>query len=722
MQSTLKYKLLKDLLLSWDPSGQAFGIGTHLQLQELLAKLPDDLPLEEYKSILAPVFVKNKQEQAQFYELFEQSLKRVRAFEAARPNLMKPPVDEASRWRYLVYALLAVMALGLGLLLREYLFPLPISKPEVKQLVLERNSKLSERIVIRGDDTLSTVLFSEGQTFGGDTTMLTWTVDADNLEIVFTARDTTTYQNGPIDVLVQTIYTEPPIDTIIYKVTIKEQTADEPEPEVADFEPLELQPIPFPRDINELNVDLKEQARADFYKDNAWWIKLMIIGLIGAIFWAILKWREQQQRQLVAEIESRDQAPYIWNIELNEGTNIVMNESFRTALTRLRQRSKEDIYKLDIPRTVEATIKKAGLIDFQYKQETRQPEYLLLIERDNPKDHRALVFDALFQSFRQNEVLVERYYFNGDIRTCYNETHPWGVNIKDLQHQYSAARLLIIGNGYRLLNPVSGKLARWTSIFKNWRDRAILSPLALGKWGRKERQLTNLFHYLPATVEGLKATLEQFEALEPKPNEQVLNKIKDAATAPIALKGDLIESLQAHFPERMLQWIAACAIYPSLHWDLTLFLGQELSDEGDSLLTLEKLLRLTRLPWFVEGKIPDAARGDLIEYLAKANLEEPIRRKIDAVLQKAPKPESNSVAYDDYRMNVILNELLFTKDRQKKKELEEEFAQYLAAGNEPDFMVFKYLDREPTRFDFLVPHSWKRYVAPGEAFLLSTDD
>ena len=137
---------------------------------------------------------------------------------------------------------------------------------------------------------------------------------------------------------------------------------------------------------------------------------------------------------------------------------------------------------------------------FMYEQQTRPPEYLLLIDRQSGRNHRAQLFDFMFKKFKANEVLVERYFYDGDPRLCWNEQHPEGVFIKDLSHKYYDARLLMLGNGYRLLSPVSGRLAGWTNVLTGWRERAILTPEPPGNWGRRESSLEQMFRLAPSSV------------------------------------------------------------------------------------------------------------------------------------------------------------------------------------------------------------------------------
>jgi uncharacterized protein (TIGR02145 family) len=706
MQDSLKYLLLSDVLSAMEAQHQAYGIDKHLQIQELWRKLPDDLPLEEYKTFLVPVLATNKQEQKYLYQLFEESLKRVSAFEKTEAKPAETKVDEVAWWKNVIAALVVGLLLFLAYQAYKYLNPVIEHKTERYPVSVEQNTERVIQLSLR-TDTLSDISFTNGQKVG-DTTFAHYYIDPDSYEFHIEAKDT--FSRSSFEVCLRFVYSQPPIDTICYDITVFESKKEEEKPEYAE---LEEQELPYPHKIEQLSVNQDQLARADYWRKNAWWIKTLLILLVGAILWAIIKWREKRDRQLIAEIESKDQAPYVWNIELEEDKRLSLNESFMLALRRLRKRREEEIYHLDVAQTVDATIKNAGLVNFQYSQATRPPEYLLLIDRKNRNDHRAALFDQISQTFKDNDVLVERYFFDGDVRTCYNKKHPWGIGLKDLQHLYHNSRLLIVSDGYRLLNPMNGKLARWTKIFNSWKHTAILSPLPLDKWGRKEQQLRQLFQVMPNSIQGLKATLEQFDSLEAKDQETVLGQIEDAPKAPITVQGNIIETLQKTFKRepKLVDWVAACAVYPSLHWDLTLHFGKTLSTEDHQLLSLENLQELTRLPWFVEGKFPDAVREELLVYLKNTGQDNFFRKTLHEALDKAPKPEENSVASEEYRMNVVLNEWLFTKDKAKKKELEEEFARYLAAGNDPDFVVFKYLDRESSILDTPIPDSWRQYIS-----------
>jgi len=112
-----------------------------------------------------------------------------------------------------------------------------------------------------------------------------------------------------------------------------------------------------------------------------------------------------------------------------------------------------------------------------------------------------------------------------------------------------------------------------------------------------------------------------------------------AAVRPVS-GTDPLPLLTLHFDTALLRWIAACAIYPELHWDLTLWLGRRLSLADRPLVTPGHLISIFRLPWFVEGRIPDEARQALLDYLTASDpaLLHALRLEIAKTRRPAPRP------------------------------------------------------------------------------------
>ncbi|MGD1717048.1 hypothetical protein [Dapis sp. BLCC M172] len=89
------------------------------------------------------------------------------------------------------------------------------------------------------------------------------------------------------------------------------------------------------------------------------------------------------------------------------------------------------------------------------------------------------------------------------------------------------------------------------------------------------------------------------------------------------LVADVLESLRRYLGKAGYYWLSACAVFPELHWNLTVDLGNKLkTDDGSSLLQACRLTDIARLPWFRYGYMPDWLRAWLIYDLPRQQEDE----------------------------------------------------------------------------------------------------
>jgi len=721
------YALLADLLSALETDGLSAGLELHLRLQLLVRQLPEDARPEDMKTVLAPVLCKSKEEQERFYELFGRSWQRVKELGVIEESKVIEVIEEIrikerKRWinRQLAWVVGGVLALltvaGLWAIFN-------------KVNAVPRGTRSAHSIRLGEDDTLHFDTLA-----GKEKTprFLGAYLPADSVGIVRAQLDSadghlhyTALREGMDSVK---IHVQTPdgrvnrIHTVLFNVLSSTPETPFKRPVAAGDSELYVQrPLPFPRDIKQLLPPQPTRFQR-FLSDYEWPLKGGLILLSGLLLGLLAQWLERRRRQLIAEHQPNAKPPYVWNIRLDTPPEVDFGEPFYGLLHLLRRRETDEQWQLDMPGTIRATIRKGGLPEFRYAQQTRPAEYLLLIDRQGARDHRARLFEALFQGFRAQEVIIEAYYFDGDPRLCWNDAHPNGVSLRELYYHHPQSRLLLLGSGWSLLNPQSGRLAKWTNLFNAWTDRAILTPQPLAAWGRNERALREQFLMLPAALSGLREAVEHFEADEQKEPDLDPRRFPDSAASPIQLlDNDLIRTLRFSFAENdpaipdtqqpITTWVAACAVYPELHWDLTLYLGRLLSTPEDDLLNAGRLAELCRLPWFVEGRMPKEAREILLAWLERAQPDTllRIREGLHQLMAQNP-PPADSAAHDDYALNMALNEWLFTRDRRKKKQLEKDIAVRLANGQEADFTVIKVLDRPRGPLDFVVPKAWRRFV------------
>ncbi len=374
-----------------------------------------------------------------------------------------------------------------------------------------------------------------------------------------------------------------------------------------------------------------------------------------------------------------------------------------------------DALRLDLPRTIRETAEKGGMSTFRFRPQTQPVDYLLLIDRQSVHNHRTQLFDAVFRALRDQELHIERFFYDSDIRVGFNEEHPDGMRLADISQRFGQARLIVVGTGLQITHPNTGRLESWTEVFKNWSARALFTPKPTDDWGRAERRLSELFTVLPATLQSLGFWVEELEHGEDARFERWRERVADAPAVIYQPDDEQpMPMLLLQLPRPLVRWVAACAIYPSLHWDLTLWLGHQLSKSGaESPVTLDNLLRIFRIRWFVQGQIPQTARVALLEWLERedAALIPQLHGELAVLLAQSPPPR-DSAAWADHRMAVVLNQWLSESDARQKKEHEKEIEELLPQ-TEADFTVLKYLDKPPSPLHFQVPKSWKKWVYRG---------
>lgn len=712
----IRHTLLALLLRAWQEEGFELGTGQALRLQELLQRLPADTPPEQLRSLLSPLLAKDEAQQRRFYALFDQSLKQAYALhdhpKAATPAPGDAAVEAAAqkvrkwRWLALAVALLTIGLLAFGI----YRYFYPPERPTTERTV--RATATPGDTLTVALDTLSEPLESAAPVeWQASALGYRYRVDSSGQAAYIVPdsaaagrRDTAVARlqyAGRVDTVQLIVQLIPPV----LRDTVRTAARATNNSLIAEL------PLPFPRDISELVLDEETEGYYAFLEQYEWPLKVLALLLLGLLAWVILRWQQYRRAKVVAELQRPDKAPYVWNPGAERSPRQWLEEAIQPLLRQFRGRAPDERQRLDVRATVRATARRAGRIAMVYRSRSLPPDYLLLIDRFAADDHRAKLFDALYQLMREAEVPVSRYFYQGDPRLCRNEAYPHGISLAELLHRHRGARLLIVGEGMGLLSPATGRLAPWVRLLEQQPHKALFSPRPRAAWGAQEREMASLLPVLPASPQGLQVALDAFLAEETPTPQEMLSQVKESLQEPVQFRGDLLQDLRAHYTTPQLDWIAACAIWPTLSWDLTLMLGEQLSEQhGQALLSFEQLRALNRLPWFAQGRMPERARRILLDYLAERGLETPMRQAIQEFLHGSVPPPPDSVAYEDYRMNLIVNELLLRPNPATRRKLEREFANYLAAGKKPDFVALRLLDRPPTRLDALVGPKLKKYA------------
>jgi len=434
----------------------------------------------------------------------------------------------------------------------------------------------------------------------------------------------------------------------------------------------------------------------------------LFIGALGLFLWL------RAQRRYAAHQDFGDEPPYRLPIKIARQGTIGVRPDFLSAIRRLHGREESERQRIHLGRTVAATIRQGGHTTLRFNTLTRPVEYLLLIDKHNDQNHEAQLFEFIYQHLLQQEVHAQRFFFNGTPHWCWDEAHPEGISLEHLQAQLPDARLLVLSNGYGFISPLSGDLESWTTQLAPWSQRALLTPAPLAGWNYREATLAQFFEVLPYSVEGLAQTVRYFEGL-PTPRPRDWKYELGTADKPLQIdEQQLLVSLSQHFDSDALRWIAACAVYPELHWDLTLQLGEALSTPATPLLSFERVAALARLPWFRQGRIPDTLRQQLLDSNALSTADrQQVREAIVHVLEANIPDNPNSYANGERRLHLAINALLLTQVPKEKQQWLHEYRTLHAQGFSGDQVSIVEIDRQFNRvLDFPLPQRLRHFLFP----------
>jgi formylglycine-generating enzyme required for sulfatase activity len=321
----------------------------------------------------------------------------------------------------------------------------------------------------------------------------------------------------------------------------------------------------------------------------------------------------------------------------------------RTA-QQLRKHISMPVNLLDVDATVDKTIQSGGWFTPITGTIKIRPQYLALIDRTTFNDHQTQLINSLINQLVADDVLVTRYYFDTVPRRCYpQQSKQAPFTLPELAQHYPDHRLLIFSDGNGLVNPITGKVVNWIEQF-SWSQKALFTLESPDQWGYREQILDGAdFLILPANEEGLQGLVEQINTgtWQPEPTDSFAGEFPEylqerprrwlehhAPDAPVLI--ELLKQVRNFLGDAAYYWFSACAIYPELRWQLTLYLGEQLKS-----LTVERLAKLARLPWFRYGYMPDWLREQLIKELSLPQEREIRAALYNRLLETSDKPLSD---------------------------------------------------------------------------------
>lgn len=460
----------------------------------------------------------------------------------------------------------------------------------------------------------------------------------------------------------------------------------------------------------------------------AWWLQWwgfpLAIGIAGLLVGLGLYWLLKEFARKQAYLRQRKpEFPPLHMDLVADAWNGAKDDALLFALSaqRLLQRTPRQSDRLDIFRTVNATLKEGGQLICPVFESTRAtPEYVALVEKQSVGDHEYERARAMLAKLSPL-VHIETYTFQFEPSMLERVDGGSIEPIEAIHARHPDHRLLVIGTGHGFLDIRTRKPLSGPEKLMLWPKRAMLTPVPVSEWTSDDLALSDNLK-MPigrATPEGL-ATLPKLLALETTNDSLRWSYVGDNAAMPLPealrwrgteflvewpmgkhsnrARSHMIQALKSYLDPAGFDWLCSLAVYPAVQWDLTGYLGQELAlspggaDSEERIYSARRLAAISQLPWLRHGRMPNWVRRALLEAMSKVRQTE-VRKAIDKVLNAArPTLDADTRSRIHFRIG---QEPI--KDPLKNGVLEDEVLLDFLARGEPEDFHWKKSEPLPSR-------------------------
>ena len=417
-----------------------------------------------------------------------------------------------------------------------------------------------------------------------------------------------------------TIPVGPPDEVIIIEA-LEQPNQTAPVPTSENEEPTELEPIP------DGFQQVEEIPNESF---NLVWPAYLLFSVLVLFNWRL--WWQWRARLFLDRLGGTKPSE-LNKISMKEfDLGLFTSNPLSDVARQLRERTRRLTETLDVKETIQTSLNNGGWLTPIYSYRKSVPEYLVLIDRAGYRDHQAKFVEKIVEELKQDDVYISTYFFDEDVQVCYSIDLPnMPKTLQAILNRYRHDRLVVVAAAERFYNSRTNQLSPWVQQLHSWETRAVLVPKTLSDFGRLEAILAQQWVVLPLTSLGIDTLAKFFQTGNDTYSQQDIDTELLPAelnirpqqwlarnSPPVEAVQKMLDSLQAYLGVDGFYWLAACAIFPELRWDITLYLGTTLeTEQGQSILESTPSIRLFHLPWFRFGYMPDWLRENLLSRLTR---------------------------------------------------------------------------------------------------------
>ncbi|MEZ5941093.1 MAG: formylglycine-generating enzyme family protein [Planctomycetaceae bacterium] len=360
------------------------------------------------------------------------------------------------------------------------------------------------------------------------------------------------------------------------------------------------------------------------------WI-LLALAVVPILLWKLYRWWVEQAA--LERIRTQD------NIEEdrfrlpNDDVDFLPSLNMGATARGLRVKELVPSSRLDVNATIQRAMTNPVMYEPVCLAEVER-EYLFLIDRTYLGDHQTELARTLRQHFADFGVGIDSYTFRSDPTYCtlereHAEADFDNVRLNVLLDRHPEHRVVLFCTTEVFFDGLTGKLKPWIDLLADRENKVVLTPDPVREWGQREIITERRgYRVLPMTSEGMTLFRDAFadrrqEELEDwerqdSSHEEILESDRwlERGEPSQSACDRLMNELQRQLGEVGMLWLGAIAVYPQIHWGLTLRLGANLLSAED----FQRLLpRLSHLIWFRHAYMPDWLREQFIERLQRTD-------------------------------------------------------------------------------------------------------
>jgi TPR repeat len=356
-----------------------------------------------------------------------------------------------------------------------------------------------------------------------------------------------------------------------------------------------------------------------------WWASLiLLLPAVAGLIYSFVKKKGNppvgNESKPVSAIISK--GPFDIPFEQNDTKFIQPEIDLRRTLVQMKYKAEEETLALSINGTIQSIIKSGGSPQLVFAPVILQQQYLILIDRSNPKSMLTHFFGYFAKSIAEDNIPVTVFYYDKNF-SCFNDQFPGGLSLQKLANGWQNATLIIFGKANELVYNVYPLIEEhFLKELNRWQNKAIITPLPLKDWAEKEKVLQDYIILLPADVKALQKLIPALRE-KIKLNKNLLEITEEEQYSIVDTDFRDANELQIYLgkDEVLFQWLCAICIYPRLKWEVLVEIGKAILDKygQPESLNYSNLLKLCRISWMQQGIFPQSTRLELLKLLKTDN-------------------------------------------------------------------------------------------------------